>query len=211
MARKIYYVVLVLVFTTLIVSCGSSKQIAAMQQMMMQQNSAQQQSTTVGTIRAKNAAQLKAIEPSENLRAVGIARSFRESSLTLDAVNNAQIQLAQLLETSVEAAIEDYNNNSEHNNKLDSQGNTERVMTTYIAQVLKNTVVLETVLYDRPDGSMQMYVCVELRVNSDVLADNIAKNVLNQSGVANIQQSRDKFKSSIKSGLEEYKRNQRLE
>ena len=47
----------------------------------------------------------KANEPSENLRVVGIARSFDESSLRSDAINNAQIQIAHLVSAAIEELV----------------------------------------------------------------------------------------------------------
>lgn len=46
-------------------------------------------------------------------------------------------------------------------------------MTQFVAEEIKNTRILKTSIYDLADGSIQVYVCLEIRTNKNDFEKNL--------------------------------------
>ena len=82
-------------------------------------------------------------------------------------------------------------------------------MTQYVAQEISNTRVIETSIYDLSDGSVQVYVCIEMRNTTNEFSDKL-KNELSRDGVIELEYDRERFMQKMSEGLERYKKENNL-
>ncbi len=208
--KKIFVIVISAV--TLLVSCGTSKKTAStdyqyQQWLAQQQQQSQQQSTQLRPSRTP-----RTLDPcielaqadAENLRAYGTATSYVEKVALNEAERHARNRLAAMLKTAVEGAAQDYEQNANKNlkNTVGSLG--EAIMTQFVAEEISNTKIIKTTIYDLADGSVQVYVCLEMKTNKDDF-DNNLNNALDRDGLIELQYDRDRFIEHMKKGLEDYK------
>ena len=76
--------------------------------------------------------------------------------------------------------------------------------------VLLDDMTLKTDIYDLADGSVQVYVCIEMREKEEAVLDDV-KNNLGRDGVIENQYDRDRFAEKMQTGLEEYKKKRNAE
>lgn len=197
--------------TFALASCGSSKQTAAsdyeyqLWKQQQEQQSAQQ----------RPARKLRAAEPcielasaeSENLRAYGTATSYIEKVAWNAAERDARSRLTAMIKTAVEGAAQDYERNANQNLKNTAATLSEAVMTQYMAEEIKNAPVIDHSLYDLSNGHVQVYVCLEIKTNTEELMKNL-DNELDRDGVIELQYDRDRFLERMSEGLEEYRKKQ---
>ena len=142
---------------------------------------------------------------SENLRAYGTATSYVEKVALNEAERDARNRLATMIKTAVEGAAQDYEQNANRNNKNSAGSIGEAVMSQYVSEEISNTRIIKTTIYDLTDGSIQVYVCLEMKTNENDFSKNL-DNVLNRDGIIELQYDRDRFIEKTKEGLEEYKK-----
>ena len=192
-------------------SCGTSKKTASTdyqyQQWLAQQQQQQQQQDQQRPSRT-----MRTLEPcielaqadSENLRAYGTATSYVEKVALNQAERDARNRLAAMLKTAVEGAAQDYEQNANKDMKNTAGALGESVMTQFFNEEISNTKVIKTTIYDLTDGSIQVYVCIEMRSKKDDI-DKKLNNTLDRDGLIELQYDRDRFIDKIGKGLEEYK------
>ncbi len=216
--RKIFNFVAICAMFLSFAACGTSKKaanISYQQQLQQQQNQqAIQQSVVANTLkrvkRELDPCVAKAIEPSKYLRASGSGRSYEESEAARLATENARNELARMIRTAVEGASESHSLNATQDRKISAQSISEVVMTQYVAEDLYNTPVIEQSVYDMSDGTIQVYVCLEMRTKEDAMLQKINEG-LSRDQVLQNQYDRDRFIEKTKAGLEEYKNRKRKE
>lgn len=150
---------------------------------------------------------LMANENSSSFRAYGEGTSYREGIAMENAEMDAVIRMVQQIQTAVEGARERYRGSAAKNL---STANEERIQ-SYIKQFIVGTTgyrIIKTNLYDLSDGTVQCYVCIEQKVNTDDMTKKLS-NELSDDGVLGIEFNRDRFAASIKEDLEKYKAEQR--
>ena len=147
---------------------------------------------------------------SEYLRAYGTATSYIEKTALNEAERDARNNLAEMIKTAVEGAAQDYERNAAQNDKSSAAALGEAIMTQYVAEDIANTRVLKTDIYDLADGSVQVYVCIEMREKEEAVLDDV-KNNLGRDGVIENQYDRDRFAEKMQTGLEEYKKKRHAE
>lgn len=121
-----------------------------------------------------------------------------------EAERDARNRLATMLKVAVEGAAQDYEMNANQNNSKSASTIGEAVMTQFVSEELQNTRILKTNIYDLADGSIQVYVCIEMKSDENEMAQKL-DNVLSQDNIIGIKYDREKFIEKMKSGLEEYK------
>lgn len=148
-----------------------------------------------------------ATENSGSFRAYGEGKSFREGIAIENAEMDAVIRMVQQIQTAVEGARDRYRGSASKNL---STADEERIQ-SYIKQFVVGTTgyrIIKTNLYDLSDGTVQCYVCIEQKINTDDMAKKLS-NELSDDGVLGIEFNRDRFAASIKEDLEKYKAEQR--
>ena len=77
-------------------------------------------------------------------------------------------------------------------------------MTQFVAEEISNTRIIKTTMYDLTDGSIQVYVCLEMKMNKDDF-DNNLNTTLDRDGLIELQYDRERFIRQMEKELEEYK------
>ena len=201
----------------LMASCGATKQTTKtdyQQQWQQTQQSVQQNAQQ--SVQQRPARTVRTVDPcielanadSENVRAYGTATSYVEKVALNEAARDARNQLAQMMKVAVEGAAQDYESNAAENLKSSAQSLGQSIMTQFVAEEVSNTRIIKTSIYDLADGSVQVYVCIEMRTNKADMAQKL-DNVLDREGIIGIQYDRERFIQKMADGLEEYKRKNR--
>lgn len=192
-----------------LVACSASKPAARpdySQQWQQQQQSVQQRPAR--TMRTEEPCIALANEDSPNLRAYGTATSYVEKVALNEAARDARNRMAQMMKVAIEGAAQDYEQNANKDLKGTAESLGESIMTQYVSEEIANTRTLKTSIYDLADGSVQVYVCIEMRTAKTDLEKKI-DNSLDREGVIGIQYDRERFIDKMAAGLEEYKKRNR--
>lgn len=190
------------------VSCSASKKaVTTDYQQELWQNQQQQsvQQRPARTMRTLDPCIELAQEDSENWRAYGTATSYVEKVALNEAQRDARNQLAQMMKVAVEGAAQDYEMNAQQNLTGSAETLGEAVMTQFVSQEISNTKTIKTSIYDLADGSVQVYVCIEMRTGKEDFNKKL-DNTLDRDGIIGIQYDRDRFIQKMSAGLEEYKK-----
>ncbi|MFR0764363.1 MULTISPECIES: hypothetical protein [Alistipes] len=209
---KSFHLFIVFATSFLTVSCGASKKTTSSDYQYQQWKQQQEQQATAPQRPART---LRTTEPcielaqadAENLRAYGTATSYVEKTALNEAERDARNRLAAMIKVAVEGAAQDYEQNANKNLKKSAGTIGESVMTQFVAEEIKNTRILKTSIYDLADGSIQVYVCLEIRTNKNDFEKNL-NNTLDRDGIIELQYDRDRFVKKMAEGLEEYKKKQ---
>lgn len=194
---KKLYVLTILIGSLMLSACGSSKKAIGTQ------HSGRVLRTTEPCIEL-------ALADSENLRAYGTATSYIEKTALNEAERDARNRLATMIKVAVEGAAQDYEQNAAQNQGKSAETIGESVMSQFVAEEIKNTKILKTSIYDLADGSIQVYVCIEMQAGLDAFEEKL-KNTLDREEIIGIQYDRDRFVEKMAQGLEQYKQRQKQE
>lgn len=219
------FLVMVATATLILSGCGASKkaQLALYQQQLeieklkLETQKVEQQQLQA-QVPQQPARKLRTAEPcielanaeSDYLRAYGTATSYIEKTALNEAERDARNNLAEMIKTAVEGAAQDYERNAAQNEKSSAATLGEAIMTQYVAEDIANTRVLKTDIYDLADGSVQVYVCIEMREKEEVVIEDVT-NGLGRDGLVENQYDRERFAERMQAGLEEYKKSKQAE
>ncbi len=201
------------VIALLTMSCGSSKsaletqnQLLMMQMQQQQQQQQQYAEQRPGrTMRATNPCMEMAQTESENLRAYGLAVAYTEKAALNEAERDAKNRMAAMIKTAVEGAAQDYTKNVNINLDVTTESIGEVVMSQYVVQEVANTKVIKTSVFDLTDGSIEVYVCIEMKKPQEKVEEAIS-NVLAEEEIIKVEYDRERFISKMSEGLSEYKK-----
>ncbi len=162
-------------------SCGGSKQVV---------------NTGIKTPRQK---ELKTLEvdklvadETDKLRAVGIATDHDEMEARKEALQNGQIEIASLLETSVVALTQLYNQKTTANSKKFTERQRKEFIELTVAQKISTHTVGAPDRFINDDGSYQVYRCVELKTPTAELLGEI-HDELTREEVIGVDYDKKKF------------------
>lgn len=207
--KKIF---LMVASATMVVACSSAKpgsSVDYQHEQWSQQQSTNQQPTR--TLRQTIPSIELSEQPSDNLRAYGTARSMGNEKVAInEATRDARNELAQMLKVAVDGAAQDYMKNSTNDAKSTSGTISEAVFSQYVDELITNSPRIKTDIFDLSDGSIQVYVCVEMRVSKKELNESV-DNILDREGFIENQYDREQFINKMSAGLEEYKKRNRAE
>lgn len=210
---KANQILFLLLLAPTMIGCGSSQKSAyndyEYQEWKRQQQQQQQQQRPSRTLRTVEPCIAMANAESENLRAYGTATSYVEKVALSEAERDARNRMASMIKVAVEGAAQDYAQNAARNMKSSAGTLGESIMTQYVAQEISNTRVIETSIYDLSDGSVQVYVCIEMRNTTKEFSDKL-ENELSRDGVIELEYDRERFMQKMSEGLERYKKENNL-
>lgn len=217
--KKLFSIAAV-VATIVLASCGSSKQsgidyqqlslLQQLQQMQQTQQNVNGVQRPTRTMREAEPCIELANEDCNKWRAYGTATSYIEKTALNEAARDARNQLAQMMKVAIEGAAQDYEQNATANIKNSAEAIGEAVMSQYVDEEIENTKTIKTTIYDRSDGSVQVYVCIEMRQDKDSFKKGVA-NTLAQDEIIGIKADREMFINKMETGLEDYKKRNRGE
>lgn len=144
------------------------------------------------------------------LRAYGTATSYVEKTALSEAERDARNRLALMIKVAVEGAAQDYERNANENMKNTAGSLGEAIMTQFVAEEIQNTRIIKTSIYDLSDGSIQVYVCIEVRATEEEFVAKL-ENELDETDMIGLQADRERFLSKMSEGIAEYKRNKMAE
>jgi G:T/U-mismatch repair DNA glycosylase len=178
-------------------SCGGAKQIAN----GAYYNNPQPQVTPV----IQKQEELKTLEvdklvaeETDRLRAVGVATDDDENEARKEALQNGQQEIASLLETSVVALTQVYNQKTKVNKKKTTEQQRKEFVEFTVSQKISTRAVGTPNRFLNADGSFQIYRCVELKMPTAELLGEI-HDELTREEVIGVDYDKQKF---IKDNLE---------
>lgn len=208
---KTLSVLATMVAALFLTSCGTTRKTTAdySQQWQQQQQAPQYEAQRPArTLRQQLKSEELATEDCDTWRALGTATSYVEKVARNEAVRDARNQLAQMMKVAVEGAAQDYEQGAQKNMKNSAETIGEAVMTQFVAEEVANTRAIHYDVFDLADGSVQVYVCVEIRETKKEFAAKLS-NTLEREDLIGIQYDRERFIQKMSDGLEEYKKKNR--
>ena len=207
--KKIF--VMAVMAAALFASCGSSKKTATPDYQYEQWKAQQQQQTAYAEqrptrkLREKTECERLAVEDCDKWRALGTSTSYVEKVARNEAQRDARNQLAQMMKVAVEGAAQDYEQNAQENLKGTASSLGEAVMSQFVSEEVENTRPICWDVFDLSDGSVQVYVCMEIRGTKEEFGKRL-NNTLEREKLIELQYDRDRFVKKMEAGLEEYKK-----
>ncbi len=139
------------------------------------------------------------LEPTTNLRAYGTATSEVESVARNQAMRNARSQLALMMKTAIDGAIEECRKSI--SGGVDGVGES---ITQAVMQNINGSRPIKWTVYDLSDGTIQACVCVEMVQSSDEELRRL-DYLLNQDDVMNSKEDREYFVGQIFKNVEQFR------
>ena len=148
-----------------------------------------------------------ATEDCDKWRALGTSTGYVEKTVRNEAQRDGRNQLAQMMKVAVEGAAQDYEQNLQKNLKSSSASLGEAVMSQFVSEEVANSRAIKFDVFDLADGSVQVYVCMEIRGSKEDFEKRLS-NTLERDQLLETQYDRDRFVEKMSQGLEEYKKKQ---
>lgn len=197
---KNYFFAVSVVLACTLSSCGGSKQMAnagyynnpyPQQQQYVPQQQVKPQQQSMQELKTLKVDELVA-EETDKLRAVGIGNDPDENDARREALQAGQLELASLIETSVVALTQEYNQKNQVNGKKLKEEQRKELIEFAVSQKISVKAIGTPDRFLTGDGSFQIYRCVELTVPTvEVLGD--IHNELTREEVIGMDYDREKF------------------
>lgn len=177
MKQKIFIIVMLIAFCA---SCGSSRKVIEAQNQHLREEIARQKALQrpTRTVRTLDPCEQLAIEESQFFRAAGSAIAKNESEAKSAALTDARNQLAQMVRVVVNGASQDYSKSNTSNYDKSVQLVGENIMNQYVYQSIDFTKPIKWSIYDLSDGTIQVYVCVEMTKEPEELTAELRTTLL---------------------------------
>ena len=133
-----------------------------------------------------------ASEATDKLRAVGIGNDYDEKYARREAIRDAQTILAEYIENAIVEVVKEYNKNVKLNRDMVSERNIEGVVISTVAQKINSVPVGLPEVYDLSDGTVRVYVCVELKSKTEDLLGETYDN-LTKEQILGVDYDKQKF------------------
>lgn len=114
------------------------------------------------TLRDLDPCEEMALAESEYFRAAGTAKAKDESEAKSAAAVDARNQLAQMIRVVVNGESQDYSKNLSNGSFTKSESIGEEILSQYVYQSVEFTKPIKWSIYDLSDGSVLVYVCMEM-------------------------------------------------
>ena len=200
-------------FAALLSSCGGSKQVAnaaagyynnpyPQQFAPQQQTNPQQQMQELKTLKVDELV----AEETDKLRAVGIATDIDENDARREALQAGQLELASLIETSVVALTQEYNQKNQVNGKKLNEEQRKELIEFAVSQKISVKAIGTPDRFMLGDGSFQIYRCVELKVPTTEVLGQI-HDELTREEVIGVDYDREKFIKDNMDRIQELREN----
>ena len=164
-------------------SCGSSKPVEKIIQLANEPRLKELKTLVVDKLVA---------EETDKLRAVGIATDIDEMEARKEALQNGQIEIASMLETSIVALTQVYNQKVKANSKKFTERERKEFIELTVSQKISTHAVGTPDRFITDDGEYHVYRCVELRTPTAELLGEI-HDELTREEVIGVDYDRKKF------------------
>lgn len=127
-----------------------------------------------------------------SMRAVGIGNDYEEKDARREAINDARNTLAGFIEASVVALTKEYHKKTQKQQKKTSESSIEGTVEYAVGQTISTKMIGIPEAYDLSDGTIRVYVCLELtKPNKQVLSE-IYDN-LKDEDILGVDYDKEKF------------------
>lgn len=196
-----------LMMAGMLTSCGAKKQVAGNGYYQSQNQNQLQTRPTATKVDVDECVLLQDEDPTK-MRAVGIAQSFVEREAINLARRDARNELARMLQTAVEEAAKGSSKSGQIDQRVTSELLDQSQYKQFIAEEIKNSKSIKTSKYILSDGSIQIYVCLEMLPSVQEFTKKMAQE-LSQDEMLRMKFDQLEFEKEMKNELEEYKANRR--
>jgi hypothetical protein len=194
--KQIMIAVMAILAGVVFTDCGGSKKAT------------QTTNQTKRTQREVDICQTMAEQESSHLRAYGMATAYNENIAVENAEFDAATKVAQRMEFAVEGVRDRFNQTASKGLSHQEEQIQKNHLKQYIAQSIKGYKIVKTSLWDRADGGIDAYVCIELTNSTDNIARSAYDN-MTRDEIIGIEFDRDQFIKETKEGLEQYKKSKK--
>lgn len=153
-------------------SCGSSKKAAADNYYYNPKKFGTTAQPTEKFIATKEVERLSA-EKTENLRALGIGNDYDIKYARSEALRNGQAELARLLQSAIVEIAQEYHKKVDVTNKKFNETKIQDYVENIVAQKISSRIVGIPESYELSDGTVRVYMCVELAKPTDSVLKDI--------------------------------------
>lgn len=143
-----------------------------------------------------------AAEETNKMRAVGVGNDYEEKEARREALNDAKNTLAGYIETAVLSLTQEYHKKTGMNKKKLSESQLEGVVETAVSQKVSTKPVGVPEIYNMADGSIQVYVCLELTKPNDQILSDVYED-LTKDQVIGVDYDKMKFIQDNKDRIKE--------
>lgn len=181
---------LILSCSSLLFSCGSQKNLDS--SYYANPNNISTPQVPKETKREVREVDRLASQATDKLRAVGIGNDYNEKYARREAIRDAQATLAGYLERAIIEIVKEYNNNHTLNQAKVSEAQIEGYVETTVSQKISSIPIGMPEVYDLADGSVRVYVCVELQTETKKFLEDTYNN-LTEKQILGIDYDKQKF------------------
>lgn len=153
---------------------------------------------------------LKAQEDSPNLRAYGTSVAYVEREAINNAKRDARNEIANSLSMAVEGAATSWAKTGQKDQRVATDLLDKSNYKQIIAEELANTPVIETSVYDLSDGTIQVYVCIEMRTSTREFTKKITQEISNDDFLR-MEYEQQQFMKDMQADIDAYKANKKKE
>jgi hypothetical protein len=200
MKRIAFCMALLMGSLSLYSSCGSSK--SATQDNSYYNNPKAQVQQPEAKKRETRKVDELAAKATTNLRAVGMGNDFDEKYARSEALRNGLATLASELQSSIVALTQEYHKKGVINQKKIAETSIEGMVETAVSQKVSTKLIGVPEVYDLSDGTVSVYVCVELVKPTDEVIGDVYDE-LTRDEVIGIDYDKQKFIKDNRERLEE--------
>lgn len=201
--KKTFLISALCLLALMLGSCGSSKKTAADDYYSNPKATATQPTLKKREVREVD--KLAAAETNK-MRAVGLGNDFDEKEACREAIQDAQNTLAGYLETSIVSLTQEYHKKAQVTSKKYSETNLERYVETAVSQKVSSRMVGIPEVYDASDGTVQVYVCIELQKPTEQVLGEVYDQ-LTQDEILGTDYDKMKFIQENKDRIQELRDN----
>lgn len=196
MSKSFKFMVMGIIFIML-TACGSTKQT-----LPYYERATEQGSVKGSTLRESNPVLRLAKEQGNSLRAAQSSTARIEDVALENAENAAAQALASRLESAIYGIRERFNQNNQIDDKNLTEEQTRNLIRTKIKQSISYKVIGEPAIYDNSDGTVTIWVCVELTKPTEQILNDAYKS-LTDDEIIKMNYDRDQFVKDVKDELDQ--------
>lgn len=200
---------LVAIAALVVCSCGSSKKTTTVPDYNNRETAAGFENTSAYNQMNKTEVQLNDCQKAEmmeeeNMRAARSVITYDQGEGKTMAEEEARTLLATRLQTAVENAVKSYNKNVSVNQALSEERIRQRINKQFCTETVGGLKIVAQNVYALPNGSLEVWVCYEMKKTKQQAVTEIIKEVTSDQEVK-VLADQKMFENDITEELNAYK------
>lgn len=194
----------------LLAACGSSKKaLEAQNQLLLEQIAAKQESDRVQAMsnspiraaRTDEACQILVDAEEDNMRALGTTIATIEKVARNSALRDARNNLATRIQVAIDGGASDEEENVNEDRDVATKVKESSVFNQFVKQTISNSKPIKWTVYDQSDGTIQVYVCVEIQSEKKEFYDQL-KTLLKKEEIFKNEKYLDRYIEKLSKEIE---------